>query len=69
MPATGCDLDHRTPWTQQHTTSAGGLDPLCRFHHITARHHIGWTRRPLPGGDHLWTSPLGHLYTTSGTPP
>ena len=69
MPATGCDLDHRTPWSQQHSTSASGLDPLCRFHHVTVRHRIGWTRQPLPTGDHLWTSPLGHLYTTSGTPP
>jgi hypothetical protein len=69
MPATQCDLDHRTPWAQEQQTAVDGLDPACRHDHITVRHSIGWTRRPLPGGDHLWTSPLGHRYTKSGRPP
>jgi len=69
MPATQCDLDHRTPWSQVRSTSIAGLDPTCRYDHITVRHRIGWSRQPLPGGDHLWTSPLGHTYTTSGKPP
>ena len=69
IPATQCDLDHRTPWSQAHRTSITGLDPACRHDHITVRHRIGWARQPLPGGDHLWTSPLGHRYTTSGKPP
>ncbi|HLA66616.1 MAG TPA: DUF222 domain-containing protein, partial [Acidimicrobiia bacterium] len=69
MPATQCDLDHRTPWSEAHRTSVAGLDLACRHDHVTVRHRIGWARRPLPGGDHLWTSPLGHRYTTSGKPP
>lgn len=69
MPATQCDLDHRTPWSQVHRTSTEGLDAACRYDHVTVRHNIGWRHHPLPGGDHLWTSPLGHRYTTSGKPP
>lgn len=69
MPATGCDLDHRTPWAEQRRTSADGLDAGCRYDHVTVRHRIGWIHRRLPGGDHLWISPLGHRYTKSGRPP
>ena len=69
MPARQCDLDHRTPWSQTHRTSAGDLEPACRHDHVTVRHRIGWIRRRLPRGDHLWISPLGHCYTTSGLPP
>ena len=69
MPATDCDLDHRIPWAQKSETSTNGLAPGCRHDHVTVRHRIGWAYRPLPGGDHLWTSPLGHSYTTSGRPP
>jgi hypothetical protein len=69
QPATQCDLDHRTPWAQSHRTSTDGLDAGCRHDHVTVRHRLGWTHQPLPGGDHLWTSPLGHQYTKSGRPP
>lgn len=68
MPATECDLDHTTPWARSHRTSVGGLAPLCRHDHV-GRHKFGWTYRRLPGGDYLWTSRLGHTYTTSGRPP
>jgi hypothetical protein len=68
-PAGHCDLDHRAPWAQQQRTSTRGLDPLCRYEHVTVRHRIGWIHQPLPGGDHLWISPLGHRYTASGKPP
>jgi hypothetical protein len=69
MPARQCDLDHRVPWSERRVTSTDGLAPGCRHDHITVRHRIGWTYRSLPGGDHLWRSPLGHTYTTSGRPP
>jgi hypothetical protein len=69
IPATQCDLDHRTPWSQRRNTAVDGLDAACRHDHVTVRHLIGWTHRPLPGGDHLWTSHLGHDYTRSGLPP
>jgi hypothetical protein len=69
MPATQSDLDHRTPWARCHRTTARDLAPLCRYHHHTLRHRAGWIHEPLPDGDHLWTSPLGHHYTTSGRSP
>jgi hypothetical protein len=69
IPATQCDLDHRIPWAQHHHTATHRLGTLCRHDHHTSRHHLGWTYQPLPNSDHLWTSPLGHHYTTSGHPP
>jgi len=69
VPARRCDLDHRIEWSRLPRTSSAGLDPACRHDHVTVRHRIGWLRLPLPGGDHLWISPLGHRYTTSGKPP
>ena len=68
MPATDCDLDHRTPWAEGGATTIENLAPLCRHDH-QIRHHAGWTHQPLPNGDHQWTSRLGHTYTTSGLPP
>jgi hypothetical protein len=67
MPATDCDLDHRIPWSQGGPTTTDHLGPLCRHDHVIR--HKGWTHQPLPGGDHLWTSRLGHQYTTSGRSP
>lgn len=69
MPATGCDLDHRIPWAEEKRTAVDGLDAGCRHDHVTNRHRVGWKHVPLPGGDHLWISPLGHRYTKSGRPP
>ena len=68
IPASQCDLDHRIPWSQGGPTSNDNLAPLCRHGH-RIRHQTGWKHQPLPGGDHQWTSPLGHTYTTSGKPP
>lgn len=68
MPATECDLDHGIPWSQGGPTTTNQLVPLCRHDH-QVRHKAGWTHQPLTNGDHQWTSPLGHTYTTSGLPP
>jgi hypothetical protein len=67
-PATDCDLDHRIPHSEGGPTHIENLGPLCRHHH-NLHHHHGWTYHPIAGGDYQWTSPLGHTYTTSGTPP
>ena len=67
MPATDCDLDHRIPWSEGGPTTTDQLGPLCRHDHVIK--HKGWKHQPLPGGDHLWTSRLGHQYTTSGRSP
>jgi hypothetical protein len=69
MPATGCDLDHRIPWSQGGPTTVEHLAPLCRHDHITIRHHAGWTYQQLPNGDYRWTSRLCHTYTTTRAPP
>lgn len=68
MPASECDLDHRQPYAQGGSTHEHNLGPLCRHHHM-AKHHAPWQQRRLPNGDHGWTSPLGHTYTTSGRSP
>jgi hypothetical protein len=68
MPATGCDLDHRTPWADGGETTIDNLAPLCR-HDRLIRHQAGWIHRSTGDQDHVWASPLGHTYTTSGTPP
>ena len=68
MPAIDCDLDHRQQWAHGGPTKVANLAPLCRHHH-NLRHHSGWNHQALPNGDHLWTSRLGHTYTTSGLPP
>jgi hypothetical protein len=68
MPAINCDLDHRRPWAHGGPTKVKNLAPLCR-HNLNTRHRCGWTYQQLPNGDYLWTSRLGHTYTTSGHPP
>ncbi len=69
MPALQSDLDHTTPWAESRQTSVEDLAPCCRHDHVRVRHGAGWTYAPRDGGDYIWTSPLGHRYTTSGTPP
>ncbi len=68
VPATSCDLDHRTPWSQGGRTHIHYLSALCRHDHVN-RHLCGWTYCRLSDADYLWTSPLGHRYTSSGRPP
>ncbi len=68
MPAIDCDLDHGRPWAHGGPTTTRNLAPLCRHNHGT-KHRCGWTYRRLPNGDYVWTSRLGHTYTTSGHPP
>ncbi len=68
MPAHQCDLDHINPHSETGTTCTDDLAPLCRHHHML-KHHTGWHYKPLPNGDHQFTSPLGHKYTTSGRDP
>jgi hypothetical protein len=69
MPATDCDIDHRVTWAESRTTSARDLAPICRHDHNRVRHRYGWRYQRLSNGDYLWTSRLGHTYTTSGRSP
>ncbi|MEN8041320.1 MAG: DUF222 domain-containing protein [Actinomycetota bacterium] len=68
VPATDCDLDHITPWSEGGRTGDKDLAPDCRPDHV-GRHKGPWTYHRLPNGDYLWRSPLGHRYTTSGNDP
>lgn len=68
MPATQCDIDHTTPWSQGGETSVENNAPLCRYDHV-GRHKAGWTYQRLPNGQYQWTSRLGHTYTTTADRP
>ena len=68
MPSQACDLDHRIEWAHSRRTAVDDLAPVCRHDHVIRHRHL-WTYRPLAGGDYLWTSRLGHTYTTSGQSP
>lgn len=68
QPACRCDLDHTASWCRGGATLQRNLGPLCRYHH-RAKHQGRWRYRRQPNGDHLWTSPLGHTYHTSGRSP
>jgi hypothetical protein len=69
MPARQSDLDHQNPWAVTHRTHTSGLEPLCRHHHKLK--HRGWKleKHPTRPGYYIWTSPLGHTYTTGPDPP
>jgi HNH endonuclease len=68
MPADECDIDHLRAYSEGGPTEVANLVPGCRHDHVDYTKH-GWIHRHLPNGDHLWISPLGHRYTTSGLPP
>jgi hypothetical protein len=68
MPATDCDIDHTVAYQDGGPTTDCNLAPLCRYHH-RAKHQAPRKPLRLPSGDHQVTSPLGHIYTTSGIPP
>jgi hypothetical protein len=69
MPARESDLDHENPWAVTHRTQTSGLEPLCRHHHQLKDR--GWKieQHPSRPGTYIWTSPLGHTYTTGPDPP
>ena len=68
LPATDCDIDHIEPWSRTQTTTLVDSAPACRHDHH-GRHQYDWTYQRIAGGDYLWKSRLGHLYTKSGRPP
>ena len=68
MPAADCDLDHRTPHSENGPATPENLAPLCRHDH-RIRHEAGWSYTRLDGGAHHWTTKLGHSYITPAQPP
>ena len=67
-PSTQCDVDHTVPYSKGGPTHPSNCAPACRHHHVI-RHKHGWTYQPSPDGDYIWTTKLGHRYTTSGREP
>ncbi|MGF1667238.1 MAG: DUF222 domain-containing protein [Acidimicrobiia bacterium] len=67
MPATSCDLDHRTPVTEGGSTHVGQLAALCRHDHVI-RHRTGWRHSANGDGSHTWVSPLGMTYVRQRAP-
>jgi len=63
MPAAVCDIDHITAVLDGGKTCEGNLAPLCRHDH-RIKHMQGWSYAGLPSGQHQWTTPIGHTYTT-----
>ncbi len=68
MPASQSDIDHRVPWAERQETRVDNLAPLCRHHH-RIKHEAGWSYQAVANGDYVFTTPLGHSYTTSGRSP
>jgi hypothetical protein len=68
QPARRSELDHITRHADGGPTLQRNLTPLCTFHH-RAKDQGGWRYRRRRNGDHVWTSPTGHRYTTSGRSP
>ncbi len=66
-PSGDSDLDHIHQWADGGRTTVENLAPPCPAHH-QLRHRIGWTYQPFTDTDYLWTTLLGHRYTTSGAP-
>lgn len=65
VPAADCDFDHLLPRCQRGQTSTRNGGPKCRHDHVLRDH--GWKHQRIHGQD-IWTSPLGHTYTTEKPP-
>lgn len=68
MPAADCDLDHTKEWATGGRTMVENLPPACRHDHIL-RHEGGWSYRRMEDGTYVWTSRLGHRYTSKPRAP
>ena len=69
QPASVCDVHHLVPRAAGGSTALHNLVPLCRFHHLIAIHHWGWTLHLHPDGTTTATSPDGHRIWHSHSPP
>ena len=69
QPASVCDVHHLVPRSAGGVTALHNLVPLCRFHHLIAIHHWGWTLRLNPDGTTTATSPDGRRVWHSHSPP
>ncbi len=65
VPARDCDFDHLLPRCQGGETSTRNGGPKCRHDHVLKDN--GWKHQRIRSQD-IWTSPLGHTYTTEKPP-
>ncbi len=65
VPARDCDYDHLLPHALGGPTSTSNGGPKCRHDHVLKDH--GWKHQRINNQD-VWTSPLGHTYTTQKPP-
>jgi hypothetical protein len=66
-PAEVCDIDHTIPFPLG-PTHPSNLKLLCRCHHLLKTFYTGfggWADRQLPDSTVEWTTPSGHVYTTT----
>jgi Domain of unknown function (DUF222)/HNH endonuclease len=69
QPASVCDVHHLVPRAAGGATALQNLVPLCRFHHLIAIHHWGWTLRLNPDATTTAISPDGRRVWHSHGPP
>ena len=69
QPTSICDIHHLVPRSAGGATALPNLVPLCRFHHLIAIHHWGWTLRLNPDATTTATSPDGRRVWHSHGPP
>ncbi len=62
-------MHHLIPRSAGGATALHNLVPLCRFHHLIAIHHWGWTLHLNPDATTTATSPDGRRVWHSHSPP
>ena len=67
VPADRCDLDHGVAFDAGGPTSAANLSAKCRRHH-RLKHQPGWEVTQARDGTLTWTTPSGHVYSTTAPP-
>ena len=63
IPASRCEIDHQTRWTDGGHTALDNSAPFCKGHHLV-KDNTDWVVRQVPGGGGAieWTSPTGRRY-------
>jgi len=64
-PATGCELDHRTPWPHG-ATSTTNLQPACKADH-KAKHSAGFSIEQTEAGSPVLRTPAGFHHASHPT--
>ena len=68
-PAALCQVDHAVEWQHGGHTKADNLSFLCRPHHALKTHSRFRLSQPEGGGNLVFTTPTGRMYSSSPEPP